>query len=32
MESMFTLLSFSEEIENYEIYIFVQNSKNLEFI
>ena len=32
MESMFNLWQFSEKIENYEIYIFVPNSKNLEFI
>ena len=32
MESMFTLRPLSEKIENYENYIFVQNSKNLEFI
>ena len=32
MESMLILRPFSEKIENYEIYIFVQNSKTLEFI
>ena len=32
MESMFNLRPFSEKIENYEIYIFVPNSKNIEFI
>ena len=32
MESMFNLRPFSEKIENFEIYIFVLNSQNLEFI
>ena len=32
MKSMFNLRPFSEKMENYEIYIFVQNSQNLEFI
>ena len=32
MESMFNIRLFSEKIENYEIYIFVPNSKNIEFI
>ena len=32
MESMLNLRPFSEKIENYEIYIFVPNSKTLEFI
>ena len=32
MESMSYLRSFSEKVENYEIYIFVKNSKNLEFM
>ena len=32
MESMFNLRPFSEKIEKYEIYIFVPNSKNPEFI
>ena len=29
---MINLRRFSEKIENYEIYIFVPNSKNIEFI
>ena len=29
---MFNLRLFSEEMENYEIYIFVPNSQNLELI
>ena len=29
---MFNLRPFSEKIENYEIYIIVPNSKNLQFI
>ena len=32
MESMFNLRSFSDKMENYEIYIFVPNSQNLEFM
>ena len=32
MESVFNQRPFSEKIEIYEIYIFVPNSKNLEFI
>ena len=32
MESIFHTRPFSEEMENYEIHIFVPNSKNLEFI
>ena len=32
MESESNLRPFSEKIENYEICIFVPNSKNLEFI
>ena len=29
---MFNLLPFSEKMENYEIYIFIPKSQNLEFI
>ena len=29
---MFNLRPFSEKVENYKIYIFVLNSKNIEFI
>ena len=29
---MFNLWPFSEKIENYGIYIFVPNSKNIEYI
>ena len=29
---MFNLRPFSEKIKNYEIYIFVPNFKNIEFI
>ena len=32
MESMSNLRTFSEKMDNYEIYIFVPNSQNLEFI
>ena len=32
MESMFNLRPFSEKMKNYEIYIFVPNSQNIEFI
>ena len=32
MESMFNLRPFCEKIENYEIYIFVPNFLNLDFI
>ena len=32
MESMFNLRPLSEKMENYENYIFVPNSKNLENI
>ena len=32
MESMINLRPFSEKMENYEIYILVPNSQNLEFI
>ena len=32
MESIFYIRPFSEKMENYEIYIFVPNSQNLEFI
>ena len=32
MGSMFNIRPFSEKIENYEMYIFVPNSKNFEFI
>ena len=32
MESMLNLRPFSEKMENYEIYIFVPNSKHIEFI
>ena len=32
MKSIFYIRPFSEKMENYEIYIFVPNSQNLEFI
>ena len=32
MESIFNIRPFSEKMENYEIYIFVPNSQNLELI
>ena len=32
MESIFYVRPFSEEMENYEIHIFVPNSQYLEFI
>ena len=32
MVSIFYIPLFSEKMENYEIYIFVPNSQNLEFI
>ena len=32
MESMFNLRPFYEKMANYEIYIFIPNSQNFEFI